>query len=110
MDQRAGRRDGGPADAAPAMHANRFPGAEAIRQPGYKSAEGSRARRKMGVWNRVRETIQSNTHGCGTFIRQVKQDGFFLFQQRNQGLNALLLDAEQLVLKPLAATRAKDNG
>src|ERR1035438_3505856 len=72
MNEDAGRNDGGPAYAAPAMDANRFPAAESICQSGYKVTEGIRIHRNMRVGKRIRKKIHSDMHGSRAFVRQAK--------------------------------------
>ena len=80
MDQRAGRRDGGPADASPAMHADVLAVAKAICQPSHEGSEGGCVRRNMNVWNGEGEEPQSISYCDGAFFGQFEQPGFVLFE------------------------------
>jgi hypothetical protein len=110
MNEGASHNDGGPADAAPAMDANRFPGEKSIRQPGYKAAKEIRVHRNMckGKW--IREKIQSDMYGCRAFVRQAKWARFPVFQQGNQRLDAAVFQAEKFFLQPVISLRTKDDG
>src|ERR1035438_424435 len=81
MDKRAGRSDGCPADASPAMGTDTDSGTETFGQICREFPEANKIRRNMYVREWKADKLHSNLTCYSAFLRKSERSSFLLFQE-----------------------------